>query len=257
MSRLQIVVIGLAVALGVGASQSTATSEKPSASPPVERVARDLAHQGSPGVIVYVSVAGKEYIATAGARRPRANQRFRIGSITKTFTAAILLQLVQEGAISLASTLEEQLPGIAMRGDEMTMRMLLSHHSGLVNYSDTEFWPWLIPALASPATQPIDIARFAGSQPLVFEPGTQAGYSNTNYIMLGLVIEKLERASYSDVLERRILKPLQLDHTGCDGYIQDNRDSGQSIGAYCKNTPGDPGIAAYCYTCINTPGSCP
>lgn len=43
----------------------------------------------------------------------------------------------------------------------------------------------------------------------------------------------------------------------CDGYIQDNRDSGQSIGAYCKNTPGDPGIAAYCYTCINTPGSCP
>ena len=157
-----------------GAVSAPAGGEGSSAPPPVERVAREL-RTGAMSVIVFVSVGGKEYVATAGARRPTADQRFRVWSVTKTFTATIVLELVQEGALRLDSTLEDHVPGVIPRGDEVTIRQLLQHRSGLADVTD--YASWLERAVRSPSTRPIDSLRFAGSKPLVFAPGTQGGYS--------------------------------------------------------------------------------
>ncbi len=150
-------------------------------------------------------------MATAGSRRPGADQRFRIGSVTKTFTATIVLQLVQEGTLSLSSTLEDHVPDVVPRGEEITIRHLLQHRSGLANITD--YPEWLNQAERSPSTSPINSLRFAASKPLGFKPGTRARYSNTNYIALGLVIEKVTGHTYAQELEQRLLDPLGLDRT--------------------------------------------
>ena len=209
-SRLR-VLSALLVGIGVVATSASAgTEQKSSAPPPVERVAREIP-PGAKSVIVFVSAAGKEYVATAGTRRPKADQRFRIGSVTKTFTATIVLQLVQEGTLRLDSTLEEHLPGVVPRGGEITIRHLLGHRSGLANVTD--YPGWLNQAERSPSTSPINTLRFAASKPLAFKPGSQERYSNTNYIALGLVIEKVTGRSYAEELEQRVLDPLGLSRT--------------------------------------------
>jgi Tol biopolymer transport system component/CubicO group peptidase (beta-lactamase class C family) len=210
-----LVAVGLVFTVGLAtpsaAASMPARAETSSAAPPVKRVAQQLARSGAKSVIVFVSTGGKEYVATAGERGPTADQRFRVGSVTKTFTATIVLQLVDERKLRLHSTLEDFLPGVVPRGNEITIRQLLQHRSGLVNYTD--YLSWLKGASRSSSTRPIDLLRFAGSKPLAFAPGSQWSYSNTNYIALGLVIEKITGHSYAQELEQRILDPLGLDDT--------------------------------------------
>jgi D-alanyl-D-alanine carboxypeptidase len=201
-------VLAASVALTSAASARPAATGVP---PPVGRIARELAGGGAKRVIVFASAGDKSYVATAGTQRPKANQRFRVGSVTKTFTATILLQLVDEGKLSLTSTLEDHLPGIVPRGAEITIGQLLQHRSGLANYTD--YPSWYEAASRSPSTRPIDSLRFAASKPLLFDPGTRWSYSNTNYIALGLVVEQVTGRSYAQELEQRILQPLGLDHT--------------------------------------------
>jgi D-alanyl-D-alanine carboxypeptidase len=178
-ASLGFVLLTLVVGCGGGSSSTP---------PPVERVAQQIARAGAASVIVFVSDDGREYVATAGTRRPNADKRFRIGSVTKTFTATIALQLVAEGRLRLGDTLERYLPGVVPKGDKITVRQLLNHRSGLWNITDHTLW--LERARRSPSTRPIDTLRFAASHPLTFPPGSQWRYSNTNYIALGLVIEK-------------------------------------------------------------------
>ncbi len=193
-----------------GGAPAPTEGEESSAPPPVGRVLREMS-PGSKSVIVFVSVGGKEYAATAGTRRPKADQRFRIGSVTKTFTATIVFQLMEEGKLRLDSTLDEHVPGVVPRGGEITIRHLLGHRSGLANI--TEYPEWLKEAERSPSTSPSNSLRFAASKPLAFKPGSQERYSNTNYIALGLVIEKVTGRSYAEELEQRILDPLGLSRT--------------------------------------------
>jgi Tol biopolymer transport system component/CubicO group peptidase (beta-lactamase class C family) len=211
MRRRLRVFSALLVGIGVVATSASAgTEQKRSAPPPVGRVLREMP-PGAKSVIVFVSVGGKEYAATAGTRHPKADQRFRIGSVTKTFTATIVFQLMEEGNLRLDSTLDEHLPGVVPRGGEITIRHLLGHRSGLANI--TEYPGWLNKAERSPSTSPINSLRFAASKPLAFEPGTQERYSNTNYIALGLVIEKVTGRSYAEELKQRVLDPLGLSRT--------------------------------------------
>ena len=110
-SRLRLL-SALLVCIGVMVTSASAGTEQTrSAPPPVGRVLREMP-PGAKSVIVFVSVAGKEFAATAGTRHPKAGQRFRIGSVRKTFTATIVFQLVQEGKLRLDSTLDEHLPGV-------------------------------------------------------------------------------------------------------------------------------------------------
>ena len=176
--RLGLLLVTL-VAAGCGGDSSSTPP------PPVDRMAQDLALAGAESVIVFVADGDDRHAATAGTREPAEDQRFRIGSVTKTFTAAIVLQLVAEGRLRLDDKLVRHLPipGLDAR---ITIRRLLNHRSGLANVTD--YPSWLEKASASASTQPLDILRFGASKPLVFSPGSRWGYSNTNYIALGLLI---------------------------------------------------------------------
>jgi len=174
-------------------------------------MARELARGGAKSVIVFVSDADRAYVASAGIRRPSSDQRFRVWSVTKTFTATIVLQLVAERRLRLSDTIERYLPGVVPSGKKITIRQLLKHRSGLANFTDDT--AWLDRARRSRSIRPIDALRFAAAQPLAFPPGSDWMYSNTNYIALGLVIEKLTGKSYREELERRILDPLALGNT--------------------------------------------
>ena len=108
-----------------------------------------------------------------GNHRPGRDQRFRVGSVTKTFTATIVLQLVAEGRLRLSDALERHLPGIVPAGKKITIRQLLNHRSGLANFTD--YTDWLQRASRSPSSRPIDTLRFAAAQPLVFPPAANGG----------------------------------------------------------------------------------
>ena len=211
-----IVVLGgcgtaLSAILAATVALAGCTSHKPGAPSPARVTAQQLARSGATGVIVFVSDHGHGTVATAGKPPPAAGQRFRIGSVTKTFTAAMVLQLVDQNRIGLDDPVSRYLPGVIPAGGKITIRELLQHRSGLDNY--TEYPLWMDQAERSPSIRPVDALRFAASQPLLFPPGSQWAYSNTNYIALGLVIEKVTGHSFGQELLQRILTPLALSHT--------------------------------------------
>jgi D-alanyl-D-alanine carboxypeptidase len=146
--------------------------------------------------------------------------RFRAGSITKTFLATVALQLVDEGRLRLDDTVESWLPGVVPGGDRMTVRHLLNHTSGLADILPTLPLP--------PAPEFLDnrwrtwtaaelVARAVANPPTFEPPGRDYAYSNTNYTLLGQIIEAITRQSYGDEIERRILRPLRLRHTELPG----------------------------------------
>ncbi|MFE9728486.1 serine hydrolase domain-containing protein [Streptomyces sp. NPDC005794] len=153
-----------------------------------------------------------------------ASDRFRAGSITKTFVAAVVLQLAGEGGIRLEDSVETYLPGLVRGhgndGSAITLRALLTHTSGLYDYSTA--LPAADPALtgaAGPSAQPLTPAaavRTAMARPPVAERGSYA-YSNTNYVLLGLVVQRVTGHSYATEIRHRVLTPLRLTGTSLPG----------------------------------------
>ncbi|MFF0311244.1 serine hydrolase domain-containing protein [Streptosporangium sp. NPDC004379] len=221
MNRLG--VMSLAVVL-TACSPAPPASSAPAAGPPrsdlalaVQAAADDLVTRGAPGAVVHVHDAGVTREAAAGfadaaAGVPmRPDHRFRIASITKTFTAAVILQLVRERELSLEDTLRKLLPGVVPGADGVTVKQLLSHTSGIPDYlTDPRFstiitkdgrhtrnWP------------PRALLGYAGKP-------SQRGvhhYSNSNFILLGLIIEKTTGRPYGQVVRSRITEPLALRAT--------------------------------------------
>lgn len=134
-----------------------------------------------------------------------SEMRYAIGSISKQFTAAALLLLQQEGKLSMNDPVSRFVPGLT-RGNEVTIRQLLSHTSG---YQD--FWPqdYVMPNMLKPTT-PQSIADRWGKQPLDFDPGTRWQYSNTNYTLAGMVVEKASGMPFFQFVRTRILAPVGL-----------------------------------------------
>lgn len=165
----------------------------------------------------WVGVSGVAEIGTAVPVDPAGS--FRIGSVTKTFTATVVLQLVGEGVLSLDDRLDRWLPGVVPAGKTINVRQLLNHTSGVYNYTqdlpDTagiirdRFMQW----------DPQRVIGIAAVQPLAFEPGTTHSYSNTNYTLLGLIIEAATGNSFATEIKTRILQPLDLQQTVIPGNV--------------------------------------
>jgi D-alanyl-D-alanine carboxypeptidase len=173
--------------------------------------------EGVPGIALEIrSPQGSEFLSAGDAslkpERPlRPADHFRIASVTKTFTAAIVMDLVEEGTLSLDDTVERWLPGLLAKGDSITIRQLLGHTSGLPEYTKSEKF---IEAFTSgKSLSPRDIVSFVSSQPLAFEPGSRYEYSDTDNIVLGLIIEATTGRSYEQELRSRVLEPLGLRST--------------------------------------------
>jgi D-alanyl-D-alanine carboxypeptidase len=156
-----------------------------------------------------VAAAGVADLATSAALRPQA--RFRVGSITKTFVATVVLQLVGEQRLALDRPVGEWLPGLLANGDHISVRELLNHTSGLFNYTND---PRLSAGVvANRVWDPKELVAMAEDHPASFPPGSAHAYSNTNYVVAGLLIEAVTHHRLAQELGRRIFQPLDLEDT--------------------------------------------
>ena len=162
-------------------------------------------------------VAGTARLDSPG--RPDRDGYFRIGSVTKTFVATVVAQLVDEKRFDWDDPIDDLLPGVVPAGEAVTVRHLLNHTSGLYDYMHEEGYStnrWRGDARFDhhESSELLDVAF--GHDPY-FEPGDGWHYSNTNYLVLGLLIETSTGMPYGDAVEQRILEPLRLRHTTIPG----------------------------------------
>ena len=171
---------------------------------------------GTPGVLVLVAdgstrrAAARGLAVLEGSVPLRAGERFRTGSITKTFVAVVALQLVAEKRLRLEDTVERWLPGLVPGGGRITVRELLAHTSGLPDYTTSAF---LARTAREPARAwaPREVVRLA-----LAEERTQRGrfsYASTNYVVLGLIVERASGSTIERELRRRLIAPLGLRDT--------------------------------------------
>ncbi|HEX6525488.1 MAG TPA: serine hydrolase domain-containing protein [Streptosporangiaceae bacterium] len=199
--------------------------------PPLDPAALAGAIAGLPdtdatAAIVQVRGAAGQWQGTSGVtslldrQRVPANTRYRIGSITKVFAATVVLQLVAEGRIGLDEPVQRYLPGMLPPGyPPIEVRWLLNHTSGL----PTDLSPvigsgpaWEIRHRYDQWT-PAQLVAAATRHPLKFRPGTTQDYNNINYVLAGMLIEKVTGEPYGQEIRARILRPLHLDHTTVPG----------------------------------------
>ena len=139
--------------------------------------------------------------------------RFRVGSVTKSFVATVLLQLVGEGKLKLDDSLDHWLPGLVPNGGSITIRQLLQHTSGLYDYVNDAGFRAAVLANPLRVWTPRQLVKVAVSHRPLFTPGRRWSYSNTNYILAGLVIHAVTHRSVAAELRDRIFRPLGLRQT--------------------------------------------
>jgi D-alanyl-D-alanine carboxypeptidase len=172
---------------------------------------------GIPGIALEIQGPEGSTFLTAGSasledERPLIPEdRFRIASVTKAFTAAVVMELVEEGTLSLDDTVGDWAPGLLAEGDSITVRHLLGHTSGLSDYTkNEEFFEAFV---AGEDLPPQQLVSFVSSEPLAFEPGTEYEYSDTDNIVLGMIVEAATGNAYEQELRSRVLEPLGLQAT--------------------------------------------
>lgn len=161
---------------------------------------------------------------------------FRVGSVTKQFTAACILKLAEAKRLALDDPLSKYLPDFPTGGRRVTLEQLLTHTSGIRNYTDMPAW---YPHRREDWT-PEQLVEFFKGQPLDFEPGSQWRYDSSGYVLLGAVLEKVTGKSYAEVVSELILRPLSLKDTryGSDAPIIAGRVAGyRKDGAGVVNAP--------------------
>ncbi|MFE7134691.1 serine hydrolase domain-containing protein [Streptomyces sp. NPDC057638] len=226
-----------------------------------QRAMDALVASGIPGVTTHARDArgawkGASGVGNLRTQAPRGTgDHFRIASITKTFVATVLLQMEAEGRLDLDDTVERWLPGLVRGhghdGRTMTVRQLLNHTSGVFDYAgDPEYNRKYI---SSPAfmkhrfetRSPLTAVRIAMTHPPTFPPGAAYQYSNTNYVLAGLVIEAVGGRDYEREVERRIIGPLGLRSTVMPRT--DPRMPGPSGRAYTTFFSGPPSAGQKVY----------
>lgn len=200
-----------------------------------EQVDQTLSY-GFDGVIVYIDEAGKPpafYTAGYNNREQKIpakpNALFKIASISKLYVAVAITKLANEKRISLDKSLSDYFPELTGRienADNITLRMMVQHRSGIPNFTDNpDFWK------NQPNTN-IDVLEYALDLPAVFEPNKDYGYSNTNYLLLSRIIEQVTGGPRQDYFKTEILIPLGLKNTfgSIDEVNLDDVMSGYYVG---------------------------
>lgn len=171
-----------------------------------------------PGAVLLLRTPAGEFTATygvaeMGSTRPvRLDDHIRVGSNTKTWTATVILQLVQEGRIQLNDPVAKYRPDVP-NGDKITIEQLLSMRSGLFNYSETRKLNQLLDEQPGKIWRQDELLALAWAHPAYFPPGQGFHYSNTNYVLLGLIAERVDRKPLAAIFQDRLFKPLGLKST--------------------------------------------
>jgi len=147
-----------------------------------------------------------------------ANSKYRIGSISKTFTTVLVLKAVEEKKLELSQTIDKYFPSIK-NADKITIENLLQHRSGIHSFTnDKDYLTWNTQARTE--KEMIDIIANGGSD---FEPGSKSEYSNSNFVLLTFILEKTFRQPYSELLRKYITQPVGLDNTFLGGKINTSK----------------------------------
>jgi D-alanyl-D-alanine carboxypeptidase len=187
--------------------------------PKLSRIVRGLVADGAPGSIAVVRTPTRVFRAASGYSdrelrvRMLPSDRFRIASVTKTFVATVALQLVSEGRLRLDDTVESRLPGVVPGGSGITVRELLNHTSGLFDYTQDPAFADAVISNPGREWAPRELLAVAISHQPLFAPGSGYSYSNTNYVVVGLIVESVTHEPIDATLRRRIFEPLALRAT--------------------------------------------
>jgi D-alanyl-D-alanine carboxypeptidase len=220
------VICGLVVlavgACGSGASSDSQTAPSAAAGHDVQQAVQGEIDHGLredtyTAAVVVMRRGDSRQVITGGVTDSRTGRpvterdRFFIGSVSKTVLAAAVLQLVEQHRVGLDDTVDQWLPGLLADGDAITIRHLLSHTSGLANFTDH-------PDSLQPRSDagPLQIVELAESMPSMFDPGRTAAYSNTNFVVLGLIVEKVAGRPLASVLQAAVFQPIGLTSASAD-----------------------------------------
>ncbi|PEP86831.1 serine hydrolase domain-containing protein [Bacillus pseudomycoides] len=191
----------------------------------VKQAMRDTLDLGFPGILAKTSEGGKTWGYAAGVanlitKKPmKTDFHFRIASVTKTFTATVVLQLAAENRLNLDDSIEKWLPGVIQGNGydakQITIRQILNHTSGIAEYSRSKEADFFKNTKKSFTAE--ELVKIGLSLPPDFAPGKDWSYSNTGYVLLGILIEKVTGNSYAEEIENRIIEPLELSNTFLPG----------------------------------------
>jgi D-alanyl-D-alanine carboxypeptidase len=209
----------MAVAVWAGAFAGVA-----SAAPGTAVVQRGLeklvaAPGGPPGAIATIYRGGKLKVLRAGRadirRRgaPRATDHMRIASVAKAFNGAVALRLVRDGRLGLDDTIAQRLPGMPAGWGAVTVRQMLNHTSGMPDYTQSDAFAEQAKNDPRGFVSPTEIIDWVRADPLVFVPGSRYEYSNTDNIVVGLIVEAVTGEPYGTALEKFVFEPARLRRT--------------------------------------------
>lgn len=197
-----------------------------------------LAESRAPSA-AFAVIRGKDTLAygahglgdVAASRAPTATTIYEIGSITKQFTSAAIMKLVEQGRVGLNDDLSKFVPQFPLQGKKVSIRQLLNHTSGIHSYTASSAWQktW------SQTLTPDAIVKFVAADTFDFAPGTAYRYNNTGYVLLGMVIEKVTGQKYANYVDAQFVKPLGLTQTS---YCQSKPTGPQFALGYSKGPTG-------------------
>lgn len=203
------------------------------------------------GKLVYRRAIGYSAIDSNRKITATPDTRYRIGSITKVFTSVMIFQLIEEGKLKLGTTLATYFPGLP-NADKITLAHMLNHSSGLHNFTDDSTYADL---LRKKITEEQMVSKFKNAKS-DFEPGSKNAYSNTNFILLGYIIEKVDHKPYAVALNDRIVTKIHLQNTYYGGKINTTSQEAQSYnwqGRWVPDTETDMSIPGGAGAIVSTP----
>ncbi|WP_439556780.1 serine hydrolase domain-containing protein [Dyadobacter sp.] len=200
------------------------------------------------GNVVYSRTLGFADVETK--KKPDETTRYRIGSISKTFTAELVFKAIEEKKLSLTETLDKYFPGIK-NAPQITIAHLLSHRSGIHNFTDgADYLKWNTQKKTE--AEMVEIVTKGGSD---FTPDSKAAYSNSNYLLLTYILEKVNKKPFATLLTEKIFKPAGLTHTALGGKINPANESYsyEYQGKWVKQPETDMSVPAGAGALIATP----
>ena len=208
---------------------------------------QSFAESGAPGVVAAVQTPDYTWIRALGVADRTSEEPMtpdvyhRIGSVNKTFTGTLLLQAEAEGLLSLDDTIDRYVDGVP-NGDKITLRQMADHTSGVADYSQTEQFDDELASDPYQVWEPEQLVQIGLKDSPLFDPGTEWQYSNTNYILLGLVLEQVTGETIGQLYRERIIEPLGLQDTSfpdlADSSLPDPHAQGYTLKG--QSSGGEP-----------------
>lgn len=203
------------------------------------------------GTVIYQKAIGYSTLSATEKIPADEQTRYRIGSITKIFTGTMIFQLIEEGKLKLDTKLSTYFPQLP-NADKITISNLLNHRSGLHNFTND---PMLASYMYKPITEELMLTKLAAGKP-DFEPDAKAEYSNTNFILLGYIIQKLSHNTYAEALKVRITAKLGLKDTYYGGQVDPKNHEAHSYllkGSWEQSPETDMSIPGGAGAIVSTP----